>query len=311
MRSRPIRMRSAKTHVLFAQYLRCSARSDGTKRQYSRDCDERRFDAGQRSGSDGDAGALPFPVRRIGAQRRRFARYPRQRWRGRIRCFAVRRRVRAIPAARADPRRNARAQSVRAAGRPAGEGAAHSRCGTGGTTVVLALSALHPEEVVGIDASADAVEAGRLRALGHGLSPEHARFEHVPAGQRLPFPDGYFDLVTCVSVLEFISTEPARRAFIAELLRVTRSGGHIYLATPSPLRLREYHSRRLLGDWRRLAGYPWSSSAVGLRRLFEGCEVESMAAERLRGYPRWHRIGWAAPVLGGLLPWQRVLAKKR
>lgn len=183
-------------------------------------------------------------------------------------------------------------------------------CGTGGTTVALALSALHAEEVVGIDASADAVEAGRLRALGHGLSSDRARFEHVPAGQRLPFPDGYFDLVTCVSVLEFISTEPARRAFIAELLRVTRSGGHVYLATPSPLRLREFHSRRLLGDWRRRAGYPWSSSAVGLRRLFEGCEVESMAAERLRCHPRWHRIGWAAPVLGGLLPWQRVLAKK-
>ena len=184
-------------------------------------------------------------------------------------------------------------------------------CGTGGTTVALALSALYPEEVVGIDASIEAVEAGRLRALGHGLSSQQARFDHVPAGQRLPFPDGYFDLVTCVSVLEFISTEPARRAFIAELLRVTRSGGHVYLATPSPLRLREYHSRRLLGDWRRRPGYPWSSSAVGLRRLFDGCEVESMAAERLRGHPRWHRIGWAAPVLGGLLPWQRVLAKKR
>ena len=183
-------------------------------------------------------------------------------------------------------------------------------CGTGGTTVALALSALHAEEVVGIDASADAIEAGRLRALGHGLSSDRVRFEHVPAGQRLPFPDGYFDLVTCVSVLEFISTEPARRAFIAELLRVTRSGGHVYLATPSPLRLREYHSRRLLGDWRRRPGYPWSSSAIGLRRLFEGCEVESMAAERLRGHPRWHRIGWAAPVIGGLLPWQRVLAKK-
>lgn len=183
-------------------------------------------------------------------------------------------------------------------------------CGTGGTTVALALSALHAQEVVGIDASLEAVEAGRLRAEGYGLPAARTWFEHVPVGQRLPFPDGYFDLVTCVSVLEFISDEPARRAFIAELLRVTRSGGHVYLATPSPLRLREYHSRRLLGDWRRRSGYPWSSTATGLRRMLDGCRIESLSAERLRRHPRWHRLGWAAPVIGRLMPWQRVLARK-
>ncbi|TXH77471.1 MAG: class I SAM-dependent methyltransferase [Lysobacteraceae bacterium] len=183
-------------------------------------------------------------------------------------------------------------------------------CGTGGTTVALALSGLAPDEVVGIDASAEAVEAGRIRSLGYGLMPERARFEHVPAGQRLPFPDGHFDLVTCVSVLEFISTDAARRAFVAELLRVTRSGGHVYLATPNPLRMREYHSRRWLGDWRRKQGYPWSSSTAALKRMFAGCQVESMVRERLRLHPRYGRLAWAAPLAAIASPWQRVLARK-
>lgn len=183
-------------------------------------------------------------------------------------------------------------------------------CGTGGTTVALALSDLKAEEVVGIDASREAVDAGWIRAQGYGLPAGRARFEHVPAGQRLPFPDGHFDLVTCVSVLEFISTDEARRAFIAELLRVTRSGGHVYLATPNPLRAREYHSRRWFGDWRHTPGFPWSSSDAALRRMFAGCRIESMVRERLRGHPRLRKFAWAAPLAVWLSPWQRLLARK-
>lgn len=184
-------------------------------------------------------------------------------------------------------------------------------CGTGGTTVALALSRLGAREVVGIDAAAETIDAARIRAEGHALPESRVRFEHVPAGERLPFPDGHFDLVTCVSVLEFITDAVARKAFVAELVRVTRRGGHVYLATPSPLRLREYHSRRLLGDWRRRPGFPWSSSHGELARMFRGCSLESMAHERLRRHPRWGRsLGWAAPALSWAMPWQRVLAQK-
>jgi len=154
-----------------------------------------------------------------------------------------------------------------------------------------------------------------------GLDPLAAQYQHLGAAahrmryvasgaESIPFPDGHFDLVTCVSVLEFIGSIDARRAFIAEMLRVTQRGGHVYLATPSPLRLREYHSRRLLGDWRQRRGYPWSSSAASLRRMFDGCTVESLSTERLRRHPRLRRVGWAAPVLSWALPWQRILARK-
>lgn len=183
-------------------------------------------------------------------------------------------------------------------------------CGTGGSTVALALSALAPATTVGFDASPEAVEAARLRGLGYGLGEERLRFVHVEAGRALPFEDGAFDLVVCVSVLEFISTEAARRAFVAELLRVVRPGGHVYLATPNPLRPREYHSRRWFGDWRRTPGFPWSSTPGGLRALFPGCRVESMVRDRLQAHPRYRRLAWLAPVAALLMPWQRVLARK-
>lgn len=183
-------------------------------------------------------------------------------------------------------------------------------CGTGGTSVALALSPLAPREVVGIDASASALEAARVRACGHDLASDRLRFVHVPVGEAFPFQDASFDLVTCVSVLEFIGSDAARRAFVAEMLRVTRPGGHTYVATPNPLRLREHHSRRWLGDWLRKPGYPWSSPAHRLHAMFGGCRVRSLARERV-GQHRWLRhAAFATFVLGMVLPWQRVLAHK-
>lgn len=183
-------------------------------------------------------------------------------------------------------------------------------CGTGGTTVALALSALAPEEVVGVDTSAQALEAAAVRAMGYELASGRVRFEQVVAGERFPFADASFDLVTCVSVLEFITSGDDRRGLIAEMLRVLRPGGHLYLATPNPLRLREYHSRRWLGDLRRKAGYPWSSSATALRTMLRDCQVASLAPDRIRRHPRLRRLGWAAPALAWALPWQRLLARK-
>jgi len=58
-------------------------------------------------------------------------------------------------------------------------------CGTGGTTVALAMSSLAADEVVGIDASREAIDAAAVRALGHDLDPARARFLHVEAGAPL------------------------------------------------------------------------------------------------------------------------------
>jgi SAM-dependent methyltransferase len=75
-------------------------------------------------------------------------------------------------------------------------------------------------QVVGIDASADAVDATRRRG-------------HVAlrcAVERLPFANASFDLVTCLDVIEH--TPDDRRA-LRELRRVTRTGGMLVVTVPA------------------------------------------------------------------------------
>lgn len=183
-------------------------------------------------------------------------------------------------------------------------------CGTGGTTVALALPEFGAREVVGVDASASALEAARVRAMGHGMDPARVKFSHVAAGSSLPFATGEFDLVTCISVLEFVGNDLVRRAFVAELMRVLCIGGLLLLATPSPFHLFEYHSRRLLGDWRRSPGYPWASTPMQLRAMFAPHPAMTLARERMRRHPLLHRVDWVAPMVSWAFPWQQWLVRK-
>ena len=101
-----------------------------------------------------------------------------------------------------------------------------------------------------------------------------------------------------------------------ELLRVTRKGGHVCLITPNPLRLRDYHTHRWLGDWRRTAGYPWASAPWELAGMFRGHEARFLLKEQLahglarRTVPGASLLSRCAP-LGWLLPWQKLLVRKR
>jgi SAM-dependent methyltransferase len=76
-------------------------------------------------------------------------------------------------------------------------------------------------------------------------------------GRRLPFADGHFAGVGALNVLEHVE-EP--EAFIAELVRVTASGGRIVISSPNFFRVlgfRDYHPKmrglaNKLANWRRL-----------------------------------------------------------
>jgi SAM-dependent methyltransferase len=190
-------------------------------------------------------------------------------------------------------------------------------CSTGGTTVAIALSrVMNASEVIGVDPNAESIAAAQIRVSGYPEVAERVRFQHIGAGAPLPFADNSFELCTTVSVLEFVTSAAGRAYFASEMVRVTKPGGHIFLATPTSWRLREFHSRRWLGNQIRRDGFPWSSSRLSVNQMFEGCEPISVArhdfealAERRR-LPGSRLMFFVAPLILPLLPWQKFLFRK-
>ncbi|MFT3697016.1 MAG: class I SAM-dependent methyltransferase [Kofleriaceae bacterium] len=188
-------------------------------------------------------------------------------------------------------------------------------CGTGGTTLAIALAKqFKAEHVIGVDANPRAIAAARVRATSyHGDKPTLS-FQPTIPGEPLPFVRNSFDLVTSVSVLEFITDHDGRAKVIADLQRVVRPGGYVFIATPRPW-FREYHSRRWLGDFDREPGFPWSSSTRELRAWFAGWQEISLEVPLAAIAAT--RAPWAKPLLGAtrsLLPhvtrWQKRLFRK-
>jgi SAM-dependent methyltransferase len=176
-------------------------------------------------------------------------------------------------------------------------------CGSGGTTIALALSeSLSPSEVIGTDVNAHAVAAARVRAQGCGVQTI-AKFRAIEPG-RLPFADGAFDLVVAVSVLEFITSASARQDTVEELGRVVRPGGFVFIASPRPS-LREYHTNRWLADLRRPASCSWSSSARSIRRWLAGWEHLPLSRElaSLEHDTPLGRLLASIPFVHPLFPW--------
>ncbi len=86
-------------------------------------------------------------------------------------------------------------------------------CGTGRYLQWLRELGLH---VTGVDSSAEMVTAARERLARSG---EEARV-FLADGTHLPFADDSFDLVTAITVLEFVE-QPEK--LVAEMLRVSRN----------------------------------------------------------------------------------------
>jgi SAM-dependent methyltransferase len=74
---------------------------------------------------------------------------------------------------------------------------------------------------VGVDASATALEFCARRGLRDLVQAR---------GERLPFPDGTFDVVSAIGVVEHIEADAAA---VAEWARVLAPGGHLVLLTSS------------------------------------------------------------------------------
>jgi ubiquinone/menaquinone biosynthesis C-methylase UbiE len=96
-------------------------------------------------------------------------------------------------------------------------------CAIGGCTV--AFKDRWPDaEVIGVDLSAPLLRYAHMRAVRLG-APVHFR---QALAERLPFPDGHFDIVYMSTVLHEMPVADGRRA-VAEARRVLRPGGVLEL----------------------------------------------------------------------------------
>jgi ubiquinone/menaquinone biosynthesis C-methylase UbiE len=97
-------------------------------------------------------------------------------------------------------------------------------CGNGNATLAAARAGT---KAIGIDYVPALIESARARAVSEGLDAEF----HVGDAEALPFGDNEFDAVLSVFGSMFA---PDHRRTAAEMLRVTKPGGRIGLASWTP-----------------------------------------------------------------------------
>lgn len=96
-------------------------------------------------------------------------------------------------------------------------------CGPGGNLHLI--DSLHPQEVVGIDVSSDALAIAATEA-------HRARLVQADLNDRLPFSNDYFDVATIFNVLyhDWIRSE---QSVVLETARVLKPGGLLLLTEPA------------------------------------------------------------------------------
>jgi SAM-dependent methyltransferase len=151
-------------------------------------------------------------------------------------------------------------------------------CGTGGFNLVVEEAGAR---AVGVDADPEAIAICALKREKGGSAFVRA------VAERLPFPDGDFDLVYCFSAIEHVESVEES---VAEMVRVTRRGGLIYVHTPNAWSWYEGHYKLLwvpflppaLGRlYLRARGRP-SGYLATLRRLTPGAMRRAFARAGLR-----------------------------
>ena len=97
-------------------------------------------------------------------------------------------------------------------------------CGYGRNLVYLLREGC---EIFALDADADGVEHVRnlSASLETGLPADHFQVGSI---ERMPFPNGFADVVMCNSVLHFARDDRHFRAMLAELWRVVKPGGMLF-----------------------------------------------------------------------------------
>jgi len=153
------------------------------------------------------------------------------------------------------------------------------------------------------------VEVERTRAVE---ARERAAGVVRACGEHLPFPDKAFDLVFSHEVLEHVADD---RRCTAEMVRVTRPGGHVVIFVPNRLYPFETHGIFWCGHYRfgniplvnwlptplrnRLAPHVRAYTAGSLRRMLDGLPVRLVYHTQI--FPGYDNIVARLPLLGRIL----------
>ncbi|MCY4063661.1 MAG: class I SAM-dependent methyltransferase [Chloroflexi bacterium] len=93
--------------------------------------------------------------------------------------------------------------------------------GAGRLPLIMARNGRFRGHVIGLDASRRMLDVARRKVAAERFESYITLMRH-DAGERLPFADDAFDVVTCLEALEFL---PDPQAALKEMCRVLRPGG--------------------------------------------------------------------------------------
>ncbi|MBI4022809.1 class I SAM-dependent methyltransferase [Candidatus Berkelbacteria bacterium] len=107
-------------------------------------------------------------------------------------------------------------------------------------------------------------------------------FQVADATKRLPFADESFDISVSFSTIEHIPTHDGRQAALAEMVRVTKRGGHVILTEPNRYSLfyLRHRANQRRGD-RTDYGYSYFFTPWELKRFLQraGLEILEFTSE--------------------------------
>ncbi len=149
--------------------------------------------------------------------------------------------------------------------------------GNGGTAIAFVEAGAN---VFGVEVNKKLVGISKNFADANNVKPEFILYD----GKKIPFGENTFDAVLSISVLEHVS-DPV--LYLAEIRRVLKTGGYLYLAFPNRLWPRETHTLLYFVHW-----LPYKLAEF-ITRLFKR---NPLSENNLHFYARWNLKGMLAKI---------------